>query len=113
MASTRVVLPWSTCAMMAMLRMPELKSNSFLISFSLPLYYAGRSCCGFLSGKRGGSRVCGMDSIQAELRVLIDEVEIGGIRLHVPVEKSAVIIEGAGRDEVGGMNSLRVLPEFR
>src|SRR4051794_12692469 len=27
MASTRVVLPWSTCAMMAILRMPELKRN--------------------------------------------------------------------------------------
>src|SRR5580704_3089366 len=34
MASTSVVLPWSTCAMMAMLRMPELKSG-FLNSFGM------------------------------------------------------------------------------
>src|SRR6266567_9584585 len=27
MASTSVVLPWSTCAMIAMLRMPELKKD--------------------------------------------------------------------------------------
>jgi hypothetical protein len=34
-------LPWSTWAMMAMLRMPELKSESFLNLCVLPLYYAG------------------------------------------------------------------------
>src|SRR6266404_920605 len=58
MASTRVVLPWSTCAMIAMLRIPEL--NGFLpggkygcIYFTLwAAVWSGRLVCdagGFLS----------------------------------------------------------------
>ena len=55
MASTSVVLPWSTWAMMAMLRMPELKKDPSRNMVLLPLYYEEmkrlRMTAGFVSSR--------------------------------------------------------------
>src|SRR5580704_2245652 len=50
MASTRVVLPWSTCAMMAILRMLELKRNPSQLVISY--YFTTRGGLKGLSARR-------------------------------------------------------------
>src|SRR5581483_12006227 len=63
MASTSVVLPWSTWAMMAMLLIPELKvPGSFrkCANASLPLYYAGTDWGSYSARDSDGLWLCGL-----------------------------------------------------
>src|SRR5579863_483002 len=114
MASTSVVLPWSTCAMMAMLRMPELKKGILPEKCLLPLYYDRGA------GARRGSMLFGAafrtgkveNPIQLEIRVLVGKFESGGGVSHVPIQEAAVGIECIRRDQIRRVNIPRVLSQL-